>query len=141
VVSVPPPYVTRSGRTVNPSAKAASYVVYSSQSLELTFNTQRDDEIALDEALVLFFSLAGSASLMDSGIFAAPLVPSSSLVPVPSTKGKEQSLRAAVRERSVAPTAVEVAKQLRLGAIGRDFSLRELPSNAKLSRIIVILVE
>jgi len=130
---MPPPYVTRSGRVVKPSAKAAAYVVGSTLSLALTFDTQRADEIDLDDALALF-----ATSGATTGIFIAPLLPSSSLVPVPSAKGKEQSLQAAIRargvERLVAPTAVEVNKQLRLGALGKDYSLRELPRNVIIVR-------
>jgi len=51
-------------------------------------------------------------------------------------------LRAAIRargiERLVAPTAIEVDKQLRLGALGKDFSLRELPSHAVVVRAHVL---
>jgi len=140
------PYVTRSGRTVKPSAKAASYVVDSSASLGLTFSTQRDDEIDLDEALVLFAAAPLRPCLtpgfLGDGFLVAPLVSSSLLVPVPSTKGREQPLRAAIRARGVArlvaPTAVEVAKQLRLGALGKDFSLSELPRNAVIVRAHVL---
>jgi hypothetical protein len=133
------PYVMRSGRTVKPSFKASSFLVDSCESLLLTFDTKRHDEMAFDTALVLCSSSADCyATFIDGGLFAAPLLPSSSLVPIPSTKGREQPLRSAMRargvDRLVTPTAVEVNKQLRLGALGKDFSLRELPRNAIIVR-------
>jgi len=38
----------------------------------------------------------------------------------------------------VSPTAVEVDKQLRLGALGKDFLLREMPRNAIIARAHVL---
>jgi len=43
-------------------------------------------------------------------------------------------LKARGVDRLVAPTAVEVDKQLRLGALGKDYLLRELPRNAIIVR-------
>ena len=89
-----------------------------------TFNTQRDDELDLDQMLAL---------LSVPVTYLAPL-PSSVLLPVPSTKCKEVPLRQALRslslERLEAATVVEVDKQRGFGALGRDFSFSELPKDA-----------
>jgi len=80
------PYVPRSDSAVKSTFRATSC-----ESLSLTYDTTRDAEIALDAALAHLFSSLGCVSL----ILAAPLVPLSSLVPIPSTKGREQPLRSA----------------------------------------------
>ena len=65
------------------------------------------------------------------------------MAPIPSMKGKEESLQSALRTREVdrliAPIAVELAKQKRLGALGRDFDRRSLPANAVIVRAHVLL--
>jgi hypothetical protein len=58
-------------------------------------------------------------------------------------KGTEEPLQSALRTRGVdrliAPIEVELAKQKRLGALGRDFARHSLPSNAVIVRAHVLL--
>ena len=66
--------------------------------------------------------------------FVAPL-PSSSCIPIPSMRGKEESLARALRSRGVsrleASTLVEIDKQQELKALGTiAYAVSELPRNA-----------
>ena len=96
--------------------------------LTATYDCCQPSESTYDEAI---------ASLATADAFLALLapIPSSACVPIPSTKGKEETLYRALRSRGVdrlqQSTTVEVDKQQRLGALGtQGYTRAQLPSNA-----------
>eukprot|EP01036_Dinobryon_divergens_P034581 gene34581-44707_t len=124
VVAVsPPPVITRSGRVVHPPGwRDMSLIV--------------NDSVHVAVAPLAVDFLAGQyASSSSSFIVAESVSPASSiLLLTPSTKCKEVPLRQALRARDVArlelSTAIEVSKQRRLGALGKDFSESQVPVGA-----------
>ena len=130
---------TRSGRSILPYNKhdpkpGSFYLANVDVSTELTFDTQRPDEMDLDQALLFCSSPAQ---------LAAPLAASSSLIPIPSMKGKEEPLSSALRtrgaDRLVVPIATELDKKFRLGALEVDCDRRSLPADAVIVRAHVLL--
>ena len=139
VVSASGSRTTRSGRSIVPYSKhdpkpGSFYLANVDVSAELTFDTQRPDEMDLDQALLFCSSPAQ---------LVAPLVSSSSLLPIPSMKGKEEPLSSALRtrgaDRLVVPIATELDKQFRLGALGVDCDRHSLPADAIIVRAHVLL--
>ena len=94
--------------------------------LSEAYDTQQDGEVSVEEAL------ASSVGLF---AYVAPaLLPSSALLPIPSTKCHEVPLRQALRvngsDRLTSATAIELDKQFRLNALGDVCPLDMLPANA-----------
>ena len=79
-VATPPSVVTRVGRVSRPPP--SFYLASCDVSADLTFDSQHWDEVSLDD----FFSCCDDSS------FLVPLLPSASLLPIPSMKGKEEPL-------------------------------------------------
>ena len=130
-VTIPPTRVSTRTRTprVITSMMAAPYpvAVHPYAYLMATCDCKGVDEYTQSEALSLLSS-SSSVSLV------APL-PSSMCIPIPSMRGKEESLSRALRTRGVerlaAPTLVEIDKQQRLKAISKEsYILSQLPHDA-----------
>ena len=114
--SVPVPALRRSTRVITPrNILSLASVVRPISDFTATVDVQRVDEYTYDQAMVLL----GSVSFVSSS---TPL-PSSARIPIPSTKCKEVPLYSALRvsgpDSLIAPTAGELDKQQRLGALGR----------------------
>jgi hypothetical protein len=122
----------------NRAAALAAKVAHDAAIIQETasFDTQRADEVTLDEALGYYASAypSGYAEVPVSGSALAAITraPSSDLQSVPSTKCKEVPLSSALRttdyEKLVRMTKAEVDKQQRIRCLGTQaFTRSQLP--------------
>jgi hypothetical protein len=115
-----------------------------------SYDTRMDDELPLDQYLAFIASCESSGALADSKAFAAcsaslsdfdvavaavaDRLTSSAVVPIPSTKCKEVTLRAAVKSadpvRLLKSTEIEINKNISIGAYGEFLFEDQVPSTA-----------